>query len=137
MLDSAPYKSYADEQANANGVPTDLFSNLIYAESKWNPNAVSSAGAEGIAQIMPTTAPGIDRFDPYQSIAFAAKYLRSLYNQFGDWTLAVAAYNAGAGTVARHNNTVPPYPETQKYVAEIMTPTVIANIQKKTLPIQA
>jgi hypothetical protein len=101
--------------ANAYGVPSDLFTSLIGAESGWNPNALSSAGAEGVAQFMPSTAVnpgyGIASFNPWNpqaSLNAAAQYLAALKNQFGSWTQAVAAYWAGPGTVATNPATTYP-----------------------------
>lgn len=119
MADTATLQNYANEQANAYGIPSDLFSRLINAESAWNPNAVSSKGAEGIAQLMPGTAPNINRFDPFASLAYAAQLLRSYFDEFGNWDAAVAAYNAGPNAVRQYGG-IPPYPETQNYVAKIL-----------------
>jgi soluble lytic murein transglycosylase-like protein len=132
MSDEASFKSYANNEANAYGIPPDIFSNLIDTESSWNPNAVSTKGAEGIAQLMPGTAPGINRFDPFASLTYAAKLLRSYFDKFGSWNLAVAAYNAGPHAVEEHGNTIPPYAETVAYVSKIVTPTALASGEKKT-----
>lgn len=72
-------------------------------------------------QFMPGTAAGlgIDPHDPVQSINGAATYLKQLYDQFGDWKLAVAAYNAGPGAVKKYGG-VPPYAETQAYVQKVL-----------------
>jgi soluble lytic murein transglycosylase-like protein len=115
----AVLKSYAETQANAYGIPPQIFTNLIQTESSWNPNAVSSEGAQGIAQLMPGTAPNINRFDPYASMQYAAQLLRSYFDKFGSWDMAVAAYNAGPGAVQKYGG-VPPYPETQSYVSKIL-----------------
>ena len=135
VQDTASLKSYAIDQANANGIPPEIFTNLIGAESSWNPNAISKAGAEGIAQLEPGTAPDINRFDPIASIERAAKLLRSYFDKFGSWDLAVAAYNAGPHAVEEHGNKIPPYSETLAYVAKIVTPTALVSGEKKTLPI--
>ena len=92
------------------------------AESNFNPNAVSPAGAQGIAQFMPATAASYglrDPFDPIASIAAQARMMGGLLRQFGSVQLALAAYNAGPGAVGACD-CVPPYPETQAYVARIM-----------------
>ena len=94
----------------------------LMAESNFNPNAVSSAGAQGIAQFMPATAASYglhDPFDPIASIAAQARMMSGLLRQFGSVELALAAYNAGPGAVAACD-CVPPYPETQAYVARIL-----------------
>lgn len=106
--------------AAGSGVPQDLLTALLQTESGFDPGAVSSAGAEGIAQIMPGTAAslGVDPFDPQQAVPAAARLLRSYYDRFGSWRLALAAYNAGPGAVERFGG-VPPYPQTESYVARI------------------
>ncbi len=118
MAGTSDYISYAEQQANAYGIPPQLFLNLITAESGWNPNAISSAGAEGIAQLMPSTAPDVNRFDPFASISKAAQLLAGYFKQFGSWGLAAAAYNAGPNAVTKYGG-VPPYTETQNYVAKV------------------
>ncbi len=107
--------------AERHGIPVDLFYRLINQESRWNPGAVSSAGALGLAQLMPGTADllGVNPNDPQQNLDGGARYLRMMYDQFGDWRLALAAYNAGPGAVERHNG-VPPYDETTAYVRIVM-----------------
>lgn len=116
----------------AHGVPSGLLHRLLYQESRFrsdiiNGETTSSAGAEGIAQFMPATAAGlgVDPLDPEQAIAGAARYLRDLYRQFGSWRLALAAYNAGPGNVKKYGG-VPPFPETQNYVAQITADVAVA-----------
>lgn len=96
---------------------------VITAESSYQRTAISSAGAKGLMQLMPVTAKRfgvIDPFDPAQSINAGAQYLYKLLNEFKTKKLALAAYNAGEGTVRRHNKQIPPYPETQRYVSKVM-----------------
>lgn len=115
-------QNLAIQYANQYGIPTDLFLRQIKAESAWNPNAVSSAGAQGLGQIMPGTASDLgitNPFDPSQSLEGAARYLRQQYDEFGQWPLALAAYNAGPGNVQKYGG-IPPFRETQGYVAKIM-----------------
>jgi hypothetical protein len=98
-----------------------LLKAVASAESGFNPDAISPAGAVGLMQIMPETAQqlGIDPRDPVQSIQGAASYLRTLLNQFnGNTTLAIAAYNAGPGAVTGYGG-VPPFKETQDYVVHV------------------
>jgi len=99
-----------------------LLAAQLYAESGFNPFAVSPAGARGIAQFMPGTgaAYGLrDPFDPVASINAQARMMRDLLRRFGSVPLALAAYNAGPGAVARCG-CIPPYPETRGYVARIL-----------------
>ena len=102
-------------------VPVQLLTAVARTESNFNPSAVSSAGAIGLMQLMPGTAAGlgVDPHDPQQSIDGAASLLSSYLAQYGSAPLALAAYNAGPAAVAQYGG-VPPYPETQQYVASIM-----------------
>ena len=84
-------------------VPVNLFLAQIQLESHWDPNAVSRAGAEGIAQFMPDTAAGwgIDPFNPEEALDAAAHYMHNLYEKFGDWNYALAGYNGGPNSLSR------------------------------------
>ncbi len=118
---SGPYIELARAAARRHDLPEDLFLRLIHQESRWNPTAVSHKGALGLAQLMPGTAQvlGVDPHDPAQNLDGGARYLRMMYDRFGDWTLALAAYNAGPGAVDTHGG-VPPYAETRQYVQIIL-----------------
>jgi hypothetical protein len=122
------YVDIARQDANAMGINADLFVRQIQQESGFDPNAVSSAGAIGIAQFMPVTAAqyGIDPHDPVQSLNAAARYMANYNSIYGDYAKALAAYNAGAGAVdsavsSGGSNWRAYLPaETQNYIAVIM-----------------
>jgi soluble lytic murein transglycosylase-like protein len=111
-----------DRVAAEHALPSELVHSVVRAESNYNPNAVSPKGAQGLMQLVPATARrfGVaDAFNPLQNLEGGAKYLKYLLDLYhGDYTLALAAYNAGEQTVARYGG-VPPYRETQNYVAEV------------------
>ena len=116
-------KKFADliaDAANRHQVDARLLHAVIQAESAYDANAISSAGAVGLMQLMPDTARryGVfNRNDPVQNIDGGTHYLKDLLRMFhSNLDLAVAAYNAGENAVIRHNNSIPPYPETQNYV---------------------
>ena len=115
-----PFLNIARNAAVRHGVPADLFLRLVQQESGWNPNARSSKGALGLAQLMPDTARalGVNPLNPEQNLDGGARYLRAQYETFGTWQLALAAYNAGPGAVSQYRG-VPPFAETQNYVQVI------------------
>jgi hypothetical protein len=115
------YRQAARDAARRHGVPEDLFLRVIQQESAFNPTAVSSAGAYGLAQLMPGTAAdlGVDPRDPLQNLEGGARYLRQQLDTFGDPALALAAYNAGPGRVRQYGG-IPPFEETQNYVNRIL-----------------
>lgn len=138
---SSDYRAAARTMAEQYGVDPDLFERLIEQESGFDPNATSRVGARGLGQVMPNTAsdPGygvaplenID--DSNENLRFAAEYYATMLDKFGgDERLALAAYNAGPGAVARAGG-VPDYPETRAYVDAIAgqqpapTPTRLAG----------
>lgn len=99
-----------------------LIEALVWQESRWRANAVSPAGARGLAQLMPGTARelGVDPDDPFANLEGGARYLREQLDRFdGDLERALAAYNAGPGRVLRAGG-IPRIRETQLYVAAIM-----------------
>ena len=97
---------------------------VIKAESDFNPDAVSPKNAQGIMQLIPSTASdyGVsDPFDARENIEGGVKYLKDLLEYFeGDVELSLAAYNAGQGAVIKHGFTIPPYPETAKYITKVL-----------------
>ncbi|WP_090059173.1 lytic transglycosylase domain-containing protein [Celeribacter neptunius] len=107
----------AEAMAQKHGIPKDLFFRLVQQESGWNPTARSPKGATGLAQLMPDTARrlGVNINDPHQNLEGGARYLRQMYNRFGNWRLALAAYNAGPLAVEKYDG-IPPYKETMNYV---------------------
>ena len=121
--DSAPPNPVCEAvktAAEENDIPIGFFARLLWQESRFRAEEVSSAGARGIAQFMPQTAVEMglrDPFDPLQAIPVAAKFLRKLHNQFGNLGLAAAAYNAGGGRIEKwlsRRSTLPK--ETRAYV---------------------
>jgi hypothetical protein len=115
------YRQLAYQTAQKYGIDPDLFVRQIQAESAFRPDAVSSAGAIGLGQLMPATAKelGVDPTDPVQNLEGAARYMKQQLDRFGDPALALAAYNAGPSRVAKANG-VPNITETQNYVAKIL-----------------
>lgn len=119
----AEYEQLILTTASRYGVSPSLVKAVIQAESGYNPNAVSRAGASGLMQLMPGTAKHLkvtDSFDPKQNVDGGVRYLKFLLDTFkGDVTLALAAYNAGLGKVAKYGG-VPPYEETRNYVNKVL-----------------
>ncbi len=110
-----------EKTARAYDVDPLLVHSVIQVESNYNPYAVSPKGARGLMQLVPGTARrfGVSNtFDATQNVDAGVRYLRYLQDLFGDDRLAIAAYNAGEGAVLKHGS-VPPYPETRNYVAEV------------------
>lgn len=104
------------------GVPVELFDALIIQESRYNPLALSSKGASGLAQLMPRTARALGVFDRWsvaQNLEGGALYLRQQLDTFGNWALALGAYNAGPGNVTKYGG-LPPFRETRGYVRTIL-----------------
>lgn len=114
-------------QADAQALDARLLVALIAVESRWHPEAVSPAGAIGLAQLMPATASGlgVSATDARDNIRGAAVHLRALLNRFSgvdrrtQYALALAAYNAGSGAVQKYGG-IPPYPETRHYVSAVL-----------------
>jgi hypothetical protein len=118
---SGVYQDMARAAARKHGIPEDLYLRLVRTESGFHPRAKSSKGAIGLAQLMPFTARnlGVNPHNPQENLDGGARYLRQQYQRFGNWRLALAAYNAGPEAVERYRG-VPPYDETQQYVRAIL-----------------
>jgi soluble lytic murein transglycosylase-like protein len=130
VFDIDDLRNYAWDAAVRQGISPVLFSRQIAAESDFDPNAVSRAGAVGIAQIMPALHPAVDPKDPYASLDYAARLMRGYINHYGDWRRALIAYNAGPGRLEPGNRYYLPQStilsnsfaggETMRYVARIL-----------------
>lgn len=118
-----PFAAMIEAAAKRYGVDPALLAGLVKAESNFNPNAKSGAGAQGLTQLMPATARGLgvtNSLDPAQALDGGAKFLGGLLKQFkGNESLALAAYNAGPGAVQKFGG-IPPYEETQRYVPKVL-----------------
>lgn len=121
-LNTNAYQAEIAEASRRHGVDEAIIRAIMHAESAYNPNALSRAGAQGLMQLMPATARrfGVtNAFDPRQNIDGGVRYLAWLLRRFnGDLTLASAGYNAGEGAVDRYKG-VPPYNETRRYVERV------------------
>jgi soluble lytic murein transglycosylase-like protein len=123
---AAAYRPLVEQTARKYGLDPALLFSVIESESGFNPRAVSSAGAKGLMQLMDGTARGygvVDPYSPQQNVDAGARFLRDLLKRYdGSTSLALAAYNAGPGAVDRYGG-VPPYQETQTYVARVQAAT--------------
>ena len=119
---TVPFGDSIRGAASDHGVEPALVTAVIAAESNFDPAAVSSRGAQGLMQLMPATAADLgvrDVWDPDQNIRGGTAHLARLLGKYDDVSLALAAYNAGEGTVDRHGG-VPPFDETQQYVQRVL-----------------
>jgi len=105
-------------------MPNGILQNIAYHESRYNPNAVSHAGAVGIMQIHPRWHKGVNAYDPYESIKYGAKYLQSLHDRFGNWEMALAAWNWGQGNLSKYSIKKAPR-ETRNFIKNVMTGVVV------------
>jgi soluble lytic murein transglycosylase-like protein len=145
-ISAAAIAELVERAAAQLSLPPELIHSVIKVESNYNPVAVSSKGALGLMQLIPATARRfgvLDAFDPVDNIQGGAKYLRYLLDLYrGDYPLALAAYNAGEGAVAKYG-TVPPYPETQNYLKLVArqlreaAPAVVEKPQPPAAPVAA
>ncbi|NMO50189.1 transglycosylase SLT domain-containing protein [Actinoplanes sp. TBRC 11911] len=120
-LSGVPYADLFVQAGQKYGVSPKLLAAVAKVESGYNPNAVSKVGAQGLMQLMPSTARGLgvrDSFDPEQAINGGAKLLAHNLREFKSLPLALAAYNAGGGAVHKYGG-IPPFAETQAYVPKV------------------
>jgi len=117
-----PFGGLIYQEAKKNDLPPELVAAVVHAESKFVPTARSQAGAMGLMQLVPKTGKWMganNLMNPGENVAAGTKYLRYLTDRFhGDTTKAIAAYNAGEGSVRRYNG-VPPFKETRNYVSRV------------------
>ncbi len=120
---SHEFDSLIRSEANRWGLPPALVKAVIAAESNFNPKARSPKGAQGLMQLMPGTAQAMgveNALRAEENVHGGSRYLARLVARYGDWTRALAAYNAGPKSVDRYRG-VPPYPETREYVERVLT----------------
>jgi soluble lytic murein transglycosylase-like protein len=117
------YEGLITEHARINDERTELVRAVVQVESAYNPYAISPKGAQGLMQLMPSTAHrfGVkNAFNPEENVRAGVAYLRQLLDRYdNDEELALAAYNAGPNAVDKYGQAVPPYRETKNYVAQI------------------
>ena len=126
MAPAANVSSALAAAAAQYGIPPSLLNSVASAESAYNPNAVSPAGAQGLLQIMPANDASLgitNPFDPVQNANAGAKYLSQLYSQYGDWNTALVAYNEGPGNLASQGV----FPSSQTYADSIMANSGISD----------
>lgn len=118
----AAYDQLISRIAARHGLPAAMVKAVVKAESNFQPNARSHKGAQGLMQLMPATAEDMGVDDPFEAednVQGGTRYLRAMYERFGDWEHALAAYNAGPGAVERFGG-IPPYAETRQYVERVL-----------------
>ncbi|HEX6177976.1 MAG TPA: transglycosylase SLT domain-containing protein [Thermoanaerobaculia bacterium] len=122
FLAEVPYGSIIYREAVRNNLPPELVAAVVETESDFRPRLISHKNAQGLMQIIPSTAEFIgagDLFNPAENIAAGTKYLRYLHNRFdGDLPMVLAAYNAGEGNVEKFGG-IPPFPETINYLRKV------------------
>lgn len=121
--DKKPFSEIVRQASEKYGIDESVIMAVIKQESSFNPAAVSRCGAQGLMQLMPATARGLgvkDAFNPEENIMAGTRYLRQKLDEFdGNLALALAAYNAGSGTVRKYGG-IPPYKETRAYVDKVI-----------------
>jgi soluble lytic murein transglycosylase-like protein len=118
-----PYGAIIYREAMRNGLAPELVAAMVHTESDFRAGLVSNKSAQGLMQIVPSTARLLkieNPFDPEENIAAGTKYYRYLLDRFNDERIALAAYNAGEGNVERFKG-VPPFAETQSYIEKVHT----------------
>lgn len=121
LLVDLPYGSQIWSASQRHKVDGLLVAAIVAAESRFVPHAISPKGAVGLMQVLPSTGGASDLFDPSANLDAGSRYLARLLREFhGDLEMAVAAYNAGPGAVARYGG-VPPYTETRQYVRKVLS----------------
>ncbi|NNM66648.1 MAG: lytic transglycosylase domain-containing protein [Spirochaetales bacterium] len=123
-VSKAGLEALAQKTAAKYGVNASLVNSVINAESGFDPKAVSKAGAQGLMQLMPTTAQELgvtNPLDPVQNVDGGVRYLRDMLDRYShNVPMALAAYNAGPGAVD-HAKGIPDFPETQEYVQKVLS----------------
>ncbi|MFP5222801.1 MAG: lytic transglycosylase domain-containing protein [Acidobacteriota bacterium] len=125
-------KAWIKESSSRHGLDPFLVQALMEVESGGDATAVSPKGAQGLMQIMPQTGKGLnlaDPFDPSANIEAGSRYLSQQLKAFGDLRLALAAYNAGPEAVRKYAG-IPPFPETQRYVAAVANRFIVLKTGK-------
>lgn len=117
------YDDLITDAASSHGVPAALVKAVIAAESDFDPRARSAKGAQGLMQLMPQTAQYLrvsDAYDVQQNVEGGTRYLARMVERYGDWSRALAAYNAGPEAVDRYRG-IPPFRETREYVRRVLS----------------
>jgi soluble lytic murein transglycosylase-like protein len=132
---AATFREAVDQIAVKHNLPPALVHSVIRVESNYNPYAISPKGAQGLMQLIPSTARrfGVDNaFNPVQNLEGGVRYLKYLLELYhNDYRLALAAYNAGEGAVARYGGGVPPYKETINYLQQVRKRLMEARASEK------